>query len=113
MNVGAVGALRRIKSAISVARHVLEHTKHSFLAGELATQFAVQMGFKEETLTTQHSKSMWTQWFNKDHCQPNFWMVTMPQVKQSLEQTVSNHVIPIVRNISKGLAISLESCIKC
>ncbi len=29
MNVGAVAALRRIKSAISVARKVLDHTKHS------------------------------------------------------------------------------------
>lgn len=75
MNVGAVGALRRIKSAISVARHVLEHTKHSFLAGELATQFAVQMGFHEESLSTMESKELWLKWHNQNHCQPNFWMV--------------------------------------
>lgn len=75
MNVGAVGALRRIKSAISVARHVLEHTKHSFLAGELATQFAVQMGFQEESLSTSESKQLWLKWHNENHCQPNFWMV--------------------------------------
>lgn len=75
MNVGAVGALRRVKPAISVARHVLEHTKHSFLVGELATKFAVQMGFKEEPLTTYDSKKMWIKWRNEDFCQPNFWMV--------------------------------------
>lgn len=75
MNVGAVGALRGIKDAISVARHVLEHTKHSFLVGELATQFAVEMGFHRETLVTPQSKEMWKKWFNEDHCQPNFWMV--------------------------------------
>lgn len=75
MNVGAVGALRRIKHAISVARHVLERSKHSFLVGELATQFALQMGFTEETLTTQDSKKLWMKWHNEDHCQPNFWMV--------------------------------------
>ena len=33
-SVGAVGCLRRIKSAISVARSIMEHTTHSFLAGE-------------------------------------------------------------------------------
>lgn len=75
MNIGAVGALRRVKSAISVARHVLEHTKHSFLVGDQATQFAVQMGFKEESLTTTQSKKMWMQWRNEEYCQPNFWMV--------------------------------------
>ncbi|XP_026756661.2 N(4)-(Beta-N-acetylglucosaminyl)-L-asparaginase-like [Galleria mellonella] len=78
MNVGAVGALRRVKSAISVARHVLEHTKHSFLVGDQATQFALQMGFKEETLVTPDSKKLWMKWHNEDHCQPNFWMNVQP-----------------------------------
>lgn len=35
MNVGAVGCLRRIKNAISVARYVLERTHHTLLVGEL------------------------------------------------------------------------------
>lgn len=75
MNIGAVGALRRIKKAASVARNVLDYTKHSILVGEQATQFAVQMGFHEETLTTPDSKRMWLKWYYRDHCQPNFWMV--------------------------------------
>lgn len=75
MNVGAVGALRRVKHVISVARQVLEHTKHSMLVGELATQFAVEMGFKQETLTTPTSKYLWKKWRNENHCQPNFWLV--------------------------------------
>lgn len=75
MNIGAVGSLRRIKNAISVARHILEHTKHSFLVGDQATEFAVQMGFLEETLTTVDSKKVWMKWHNEDKCQPNFWMV--------------------------------------
>lgn len=85
MNVGAVGALRRIKNAISVARHVLEHTKHSLLVGELATQFAVHMGFHEENLATETSKIMWKKWFNDDHCQPNFWMVRYKKTGISLQ----------------------------
>ncbi|CAH1635051.1 unnamed protein product [Spodoptera littoralis] len=72
MNVGAVAALRRIKSAISVARHVMEYTKHSFLAGELATKFAVEMGFKEESLSTDESMELWSKWRFQKQCQPNF-----------------------------------------
>lgn len=75
MNVGAVGALRRVKSAISVARLVLEHTRHSILAGELATQFALSMGFPIESLTTNQSREMWSEWRAKN-CQPNYWMVS-------------------------------------
>lgn len=80
MNVGAIGALRRVKNAISVARHVLEHTTHSFLVGDQATEFAIQMGFKEESLTTSTSKKMWMKWHNEDHCQPNAWMVRVPNI---------------------------------
>jgi N4-(beta-N-acetylglucosaminyl)-L-asparaginase len=34
MAVGAVGALRRVQHAISVARKVMEHTYHTILVGE-------------------------------------------------------------------------------
>jgi Asparaginase len=74
MNVGAVAALRRVKSAISVARHVLEHTQHSLLVGDQATAFAVSLGFKEETLETNVSQKLWEQW-KENSCQPNFWVV--------------------------------------
>ena len=36
-DVGSVGCLRNIKSAISVARSVLEHTEQTLLVGELGT----------------------------------------------------------------------------
>ena len=47
MGVGAVGALRRVKNAISVARVVMEKTFHTLLVGDQATQFAVENGFPE------------------------------------------------------------------
>ena len=50
MDVGAVASLRRISTAISVARAVMELTYHTFLAGDLATQFALKQGFVEEPL---------------------------------------------------------------
>jgi N4-(beta-N-acetylglucosaminyl)-L-asparaginase len=73
-NVGAVASLRRVKRAVSVARAVLDHTHHSILAGELATKFAVKMGFKEEPLETEESTTKWKEWRGKQ-CQPNFWTV--------------------------------------
>ncbi|GBP03250.1 N(4)-(Beta-N-acetylglucosaminyl)-L-asparaginase [Eumeta japonica] len=105
MNVGAVAALRRIKNAISVARNVLEHTQHSILAGELATQFAVQMGFREQSLTTKVSKNMWKQWHNQNNCQPNYWIDVIPDPRSycgpyskstsKSGKRMSHHTIPI------------------
>lgn len=75
MNVGAVAAMRDIKQASAVARHVLENTEHTLLVGDRATDFAVMMGFKKESLTTPHSKEMWEKW-KENECQPNFWIVS-------------------------------------
>ncbi|XP_011869795.1 PREDICTED: N(4)-(Beta-N-acetylglucosaminyl)-L-asparaginase-like [Vollenhovia emeryi] len=77
MDVGGVGGLRDVKNAISVARKVLEHTKHSLLGGDLATEFAVNMGFKRESLQTDESREMWEQW-KSNKCQPNFWKNVAP-----------------------------------
>lgn len=74
MNMGAVGHMKRIKEASQVARHVMENTKHTLLVGDGATQFAIQMGFKETNLNTNDSLNLWTQWKTKS-CQPNFWTV--------------------------------------
>ncbi|XP_001361573.3 putative N(4)-(beta-N-acetylglucosaminyl)-L-asparaginase GA14866 [Drosophila pseudoobscura] len=77
MDVGAVAGLRGIKDAIRVARHVLEHTKHSMLVGDLASQFAQAMGFRSESLATPESKAMWMEW-TAANCQPNFWRNVHP-----------------------------------
>ena len=62
MNVGAVGALRRVQHAISVARKVMENTFHTLLVGDQATQFALDMGFSDMSLSTSHSASIWSNW---------------------------------------------------
>ena len=74
MNIGAVSDLRRIPNAISVARKVLDHTAHTMLAGDQATKFAIQMGFQEQSLTTNKSHDIWAKW-KRNKCQPNFWRV--------------------------------------
>lgn len=80
MNMGAVAALRNVKDAIEVAKHILLYTRHSMLVGSQATDFAEQQGFKRETLTTNSSKDIWKTW-KENHCQPNFWTNVTPDPK--------------------------------
>ena len=102
-DVGAVGCLRRIKNAISVARKVLEHTQHSFLVGDLATEFAIKFGFKQQSLASNKSTSDFQTWV-KSSCQPNFWKNVQPDSKttcgpydlHSLSHT--NHTCPSKQN---------------
>jgi len=64
-DVGAVGCLRRVKRAISVARKVMEKTHHSLIVGDDATRFAVSMGFEETSLTNAASLEAWQAWMDK------------------------------------------------
>ena len=59
---GAVGALRRTRYAISVARRVMEATPHLLLVGEGAVEFARAEGFPEYDLLTQESRKRWLDW---------------------------------------------------
>lgn len=77
MNVGAVASLREVKDAIAVARRVLENTRHTLLVGEQATEFAEMMGFKRETLSTEHSRKL-NQGWKERNCQPNYWTNVFP-----------------------------------
>ncbi|MBI2900754.1 MAG: N(4)-(beta-N-acetylglucosaminyl)-L-asparaginase [Planctomycetes bacterium] len=69
---GAVGCLKRIKRPISVARKVLEKTKHTMLVGDDATRFATKFGFKEEPLLTEKARRIWEEW-KKDPKRRDFW----------------------------------------
>ncbi|XP_072371906.1 N(4)-(Beta-N-acetylglucosaminyl)-L-asparaginase-like [Scyliorhinus torazame] len=82
IELGAVGDLRRIKSAISVARAVMEHSSHSLLVGQSASMFAQNMGFLSEDLMTNKSLSMHAEWLSKN-CQPNFWKNVIPNARKS------------------------------
>jgi len=69
---GAVCAIHSIMNPISVARQVLEKTRHTTMAGEGAYQFALKMGFKPMQLLTPESLQKWLDWKNNPHRQ-NFW----------------------------------------
>ena len=77
-DAGAVASLKRIKNAIGVARAVMDYTTHTFLVGESATQFAIDMGFQQEDLHAVDSMQKWITWFNNS-CQPNFRINVYPE----------------------------------
>ncbi|RYC55906.1 hypothetical protein CHU98_g10300 [Xylaria longipes] len=82
MKSGSVAALRRIKNAIGVARAVLEHTTHTMLAGDFATDFAIGNGFVAENLTTPESAASCAEW-KAGGCQPNYRINTTPDPASS------------------------------
>ncbi|KAL2020293.1 hypothetical protein VTK56DRAFT_8521 [Thermocarpiscus australiensis] len=82
MKSGAVAGLRRVRDAISVARAVLRHTQHSLLVGDLATQFAVENGFKEEDLSTPDSRARCEAW-RAGNCQVNYRVNVEPDPSTS------------------------------
>ncbi|KAL2163236.1 hypothetical protein VTH06DRAFT_5292 [Thermothelomyces fergusii] len=72
LNSGAVAGLRRVRGAIAVARAVLERTRHSLLVGDLATRFAVEMGFGPEAdLSTPESRALCEDWRRRG-CRGNY-----------------------------------------
>lgn len=59
---GAVCNLHKIRNPISVARLVMERTRHTTMAGEGALQFAIANGFQPEQLLTPKSLAAWLKW---------------------------------------------------
>jgi len=59
---GAVAGLEDYPHPISVARRVMEKTKHVFLVGKGAKEFAGQQGFQSQELLTAEQKKKWQQW---------------------------------------------------
>ncbi len=61
-NAGSVAFLQDIKHPVSVARTIMEETKHVMLVGDGAKQFAKSKGFEEIKLLTKKSENEWKKW---------------------------------------------------
>jgi len=73
-NCGSVAFIQNIKHPISVARKIMEVTKHVMLVGEGARQFAVSRGFEETDLLTDESRKAWKKWEKERYFSQNtFW----------------------------------------
>ncbi len=59
---GSVAALENYPNPISVARRVMESTKHVMLVGEDAANFAKQQKFATQELLTENSRQRWQAW---------------------------------------------------
>ena len=77
---GSVAYLQNIENPISVARMVMEKTRHVMLVGEGAQEFALANGFEKKELLTEAAKREWENWKN-DH----------PDAVEEREVNVENH----------------------
>ena len=70
-NCGSVVFLQHIKHPVSVARKLMENTKHVFLAGDGAMQFAIENGFERmpDKLSADAEKA-WKEWLKKSEYKP-------------------------------------------
>ena len=51
--------MKSVREASKVAKAVLEHTFHSILVGENATNFALGLGFEKQDLASGRSTAIW------------------------------------------------------
>src|SRR6202047_5371827 len=59
---GSVASVRRIKNVSRLAKTVMERTNHVMIVGDGARRFAVDEGFEEMNLLTEHSRKIWLAW---------------------------------------------------
>ncbi|MEM7474234.1 MAG: N(4)-(beta-N-acetylglucosaminyl)-L-asparaginase [Planctomycetota bacterium] len=59
---GSVAALEGYPNPVSVARRVMETTKHVMLAGEDAAAFAARNGFQPREMLTPGARAAWEKW---------------------------------------------------
>src|SRR5258705_4692034 len=59
---GSVASVRRIKNVARLAKTVMERTNHVMIVGDGPRRFAVDEGFEEMNLLTEHSPKVWLAW---------------------------------------------------
>src|ERR1700675_2228394 len=59
---GSVAGVRRIKNVARLAQTVMEKTNHVMMGGGGAHRFAVDEGFEDMSLLTEHSRKIWLAW---------------------------------------------------
>lgn len=69
-NCGSVMALEGIMHPVSVARLVMEKTKHVQIVGAGALEFALSQGFKKQNLLTAESEKAWKEWLKTSGYKP-------------------------------------------
>lgn len=98
-NAGSVAGIEGIKNPISVAKFVMQKTKHVMLVGNGAKKFALENGFKEENLLTENSRKAWEGWKKKNPHGIN-------RVDENNHDTIGMLAIDNANNLSGGVSTS-------
>ncbi len=98
-NAGSVAGIEGIKNPISVAKLVMQKTKHVMLVGDGAKKFALENGFKEENLLTESSRKVWEDWKKKNPRGIN-------RVDEKNHDTIGMLAIDSANNLSGGVSTS-------
>ena len=93
---GAVAALEDYPHPISVARKIMEKTKHVFVVGQGAKDFAAQQGFEKQDLLTPQQREKWKQWLKENG----------KEVPKGSHDTISLLGIDAERRIAGGCSTS-------
>ena len=89
-NCGSVAFLENIVHPVSVARKVMEETKHVMLVGKGAKKFAISKGFKHANLLTKKSRNAWMKWkINKRQMTPHETHDTVSMIVQDNNGDIS------------------------
>jgi N4-(beta-N-acetylglucosaminyl)-L-asparaginase len=62
LGYGAVAGIDGISTPTAVARRVMEETDHVLLVGDGAKRFAIDQGFREQSMSTPETKKAWEKW---------------------------------------------------
>lgn len=103
---GSIIGLEGIMHPISVARKVLEHSSHVYLAGDGALSFALEQGFVVENLLTEHAKSEWLKWKEKGSYDPMITPRTILERIESNHDTIGMLAIDSFGNLGGGCSTS-------
>ena len=93
---GAVAAVEDYPHPISVARRVMEKTKHVFVVGQGAKDFAAQHGFEKQDLLTPQQREKWLKWLKENG----------KEVPKGSHDTISLLGIDAERRIAGGCSTS-------
>ncbi|WP_045689488.1 isoaspartyl peptidase/L-asparaginase family protein [Hymenobacter sp. AT01-02] len=73
LNAGAVNSVRYVKNPVSLARMVMEKSEHVYIAGDGATEFALQHGLTMEAVhyfETEKARKEWLEIIQEEEKQP-------------------------------------------
>jgi isoaspartyl peptidase/L-asparaginase-like protein (Ntn-hydrolase superfamily) len=98
-NCGSVSYLKNIENPISVARKVMEDTRHVMLSGKGAYDFAIQKKFKHKELLTESSKLKWEEWKQENKN-------VLPAINHENHDTIAMIALDGKGNLSTGCTTS-------